>query len=115
MELREFVAETLKQIIDGTSAAQEHAATTGAIVNPRTVRQGDAKHALPHDHATGRSVQFVEFDVLVSAGESTERKGGLGIFVVGFAAGGQGASGTSSVASNHVKFSVGVCLPVNES
>ena len=40
MELREFVAETLKQVVDGIAGAQAYTSQKGATVNPKGMALG---------------------------------------------------------------------------
>ena len=99
MELKDFIEETLKQIISGVRRAQESAIELGAKINPR-----------------GGSVvemRNVHFDVAVSTSGGTEAKGGIGVFVVpGGSTGSQDQSDVASSSMSRIKFSVPVKLPV---
>lgn len=110
MELQTFVAETLKQIIDGVVDAQAHAKSKGAVINPtgfksslstRTTRETDSPAHRQH----------IEFDVAVTAGEGTEKKGGLRIAVGALAFGGQGQATANTQSISRVKFTIPVFLP----
>ena len=99
MELKDFIAETLKQIISGVRSAQESAIELGAKINPR-----------------GGSVvemRKVHFDIAVSTSEGTETKGGIGVVVgpVG-SVGSQDQSDVASSSMSRLRFSVPVKLPV---
>ena len=95
MELREFVQESLVQIVRGIEGATKELGDTTAVVSPRYIRpasvgksygfayEGDRKNTL-------RPVESVEFDVAVVALEGTEKKGGIGIMVGSIAIGGHG-------------------------
>ena len=99
MELKDFINETLKQIISGVKSAQESAIELGAKINPR-----------------GGSVvemRNVHFDVAVGTSRGTETKGGSGVFVVHpESAGSQDQSDAAANSMSRVKFSVPVKLPV---
>ena len=99
MELKDFIEETLKQIISGVRSAQENAIELGAKINPR-----------------GGSVvemRNVHFDVAVGTSKETETKGGIGVVVVpGGSAGSQDQSDVASSSMSRIKFSVPVKLPV---
>ena len=43
MDLKEFVAESLKQIVDGVKEAQEHAVKAGGKIAPRLNKKGTAQ------------------------------------------------------------------------
>ncbi len=99
MELQDFIAETLKEIISGVRRAQESAIALGAKINPR-----------------GGSIvemRSVQFDVAVSTDEGTGEKGGIGVLVgpVG-TVGSQNQSDVASSSMSRIKFSVPLKLPV---
>ena len=65
MELKEFVATTLKQIIEGVSEAQLGMTDRG-LVNPRIMGDVQATR-IPLAMGGGRTaIRFIEFDVAVS-------------------------------------------------
>jgi hypothetical protein len=98
MELQDFIAETLKQVISGVKRAQESAIDLGAKVNPR----GGAMVEMRNVH----------FDVAVSTGEGTDKKGGIGVLVgpVG-SVGSEDQSNAASSSRSRIKFSVPLKLP----
>ncbi|MHB0967324.1 MAG: hypothetical protein ACYC36_12805 [Bellilinea sp.] len=102
MKLDEFISETLNQIIDGVTIAQEHAKEKGALVAPRN-------RNLPIQN--GLEMQMVEFDVAITVSDSTAGKGGAGIIVAGLTLGGQVSGEISNQTLSHIKFSVSVWLP----
>ncbi|MGA2801765.1 MAG: hypothetical protein ABSE97_05280 [Verrucomicrobiota bacterium] len=108
VELKDFISETLKQIIEGVAIAQEFGATRGALVNPKGLESTKAEY---WDEATGEAASLVAFDVAVTAVEGKGTKGGIGVFTVPFALGSQGQSESSTSIVSRVKFSVPVHLP----
>ena len=110
LELWDFVAETLKQIIDGTRTAQEYAPGQGARVNPNRLQfrtdQGVVKIM---DIGSGAIVQEVNFDVAVTATEGKTTQGGIGVFVAPVALGSKGKSEASNQSLSRVQFSVPLC------
>jgi len=115
MELRDFVAETLRQIIDGIKAAQEYSSDKGAKVNPKKLYfrtdQGSVKL---QDRSTGALVQEIDFDVAVTTTEGTQTKGGIGVFVGPIGLGSQGQSNVNNQSVSRIKFSVPLLLPLME-
>ena len=77
LELRDFVAETIKQVIDGVAAAQEYATTKRAIVNP------------PPSRFTQR-VESISFDVGITAAKGSKTQGGIAVFTGAFGLGSKG-------------------------
>jgi hypothetical protein len=103
MELREFVRETIVQIISGVLEAQG----SDIVVNSSAA-------VVPAGQGTADTAAFnreVVFDVVVSAREGTATKGGIGIFVGPLAVGSHGQSHESSDLVNRVKFTVPIYLP----
>jgi hypothetical protein len=98
MKLQDFVAETLKELIDGVKTAQSHAISNGARVNP-------------HGLHFKENQQHVEFDVAVTTTEGTQTKGGIGVFVGPVGLGSQGQSDNTNSSVSRIRFSIKVVLP----
>lgn len=111
MELRDFVAETLTQIVEGVQEAQVRTKSHGARVNPHLTTS--AELAIKHSIliASGAAAQLVHFDVALTAKEGTGTKGGIGVVVGAFALGSTGQSQAENSTVSRVKFSVPLVLP----
>lgn len=105
MNLKEFVQETLTEILDGVRAAQKQdggtaiGALTDATLNPTSaglVNLGKAGY-----------LSMIDFDVSVAAEAGGGGKGGIRVMSVGVEAGGQYKSSETS----RVKFVVPLVLP----
>jgi hypothetical protein len=101
LELRDFVSETINQVIDGVVAAQQYATSKNAIVNPYTQRYGK------------RSIQSISFDVAITAAKGTKTQGGIAVFTGALGLGSKGQSERSNEIVNRIQFSVSVCLPTS--
>jgi hypothetical protein len=102
LPLRDFVAETIKQVIDGVVLAQEYARTKNAIVNPHR-----GKIQPP-------SSERISFDVALTAATGTKTQGGIAVFTGAFGLGSKGQSERSNETVNRIQFSVSVDLPEGE-
>jgi hypothetical protein len=112
MKLKDFVAETLKEIVDGVADAQYHWSQKGGSVIPGGLEYSDkAGPGALYDVPSGRPVQVIEFDVAVTTEEGTGTEGGIGVFVGAVALGSKGKSDASMTTVNRIKFSVPVLLP----
>ena len=112
MDLKDFVAETLQQIVEGTKAAQDQIQQYGAAINPNLL--GDYKEHAKHGlllSGTGKVAQLVQFDVALEVKEGTGTKGGVGVVAGVFALGTQGQSNAESSSLSRVKFCVPLSLP----
>ena len=105
MKLKEFVRETLVQILEGVKEAQATAKGMGAIINPR-LNVIDSLEC-----SSEILVRNVDFDVVVTEQKGIETKGGLGIFVGGLGVGTTGKSDEGKEAVNRIKFSVPISYP----
>jgi hypothetical protein len=118
MELREFVSETIKQIIDVVSQAQEYAHEHNAWVNPGV--GGFSFYERKNFAIFGSSVidggnpmyaQIIEFDVAIIASKGGEAKGGAGLFIASIGLGLTGKTDFSNSFVNRIQFSIPVILP----
>ncbi|XXJ19972.1 hypothetical protein ACR42D_10585 [Desulfovibrio caledoniensis] len=116
MDLREFVAESLKQIIDGVKEAQNHAGQNGAKVAPMMHRRGSAGNAQRIDYVPegGGKCQNIVFDVAVTAQETSEQEGKAGIRIPYFDFGGKMAAGQENGTVSRIKFDVPIVLPTQK-
>ena len=104
MDLKEFVSETLKEIIAGVKDAQEYAKENGACINPNEFGSlTKPEHIINLGDGNVSIVQPISFDICVSDKRTKSGKGGIEIVSGGY----EGTKATE----NRVKFSVAVALP----
>ena len=108
MDLKEFVSQTLTQIMDGVREAQT-ATTHGGIVSPALRHFGKLTDIAQTD--VGDYTQMVEFDVALTVEQGTGTKGGIGLVVGPVTLGSTGQSSAQNSSVNRVKFRVPVVLP----
>ncbi|KRA57395.1 hypothetical protein ASD89_06900 [Caulobacter sp. Root656] len=98
MELREFVTNTLVQILEGVGDAQEQLGKTGkrGIVNPTW---GGGEKLYEH-------VQNVSFDVAVTVASKAEGGANAGIKVLAIDIGAKGSIETQNSNVSRVAFSI---------
>lgn len=111
MELKEFVKESLVQIIEGVKAAQDATTGTTARINPTGMAFGDMKGQRPYDSSTNISLGNIEFDIAVTVSEGESAKGGIA--VLAGLIGGKAQAGFENVSSyaSRIKFQVPVLFP----
>lgn len=116
MDLKEFVAESLRQIMDGVTEAKTHGSKIGAIVNPHgsigkfvNLPQGALYRV---DKAKGcQYAHDISFDVAVTTIEESHTKGGAKLAVAVFSASGGKQSDLTNSCVSRVQFTVPVFLP----
>lgn len=71
MELKEFVTQTLIQIIEGVKDAQEQTKESGALINPKTYRDSGLiiENSKPENKI--RNIQNVKMNIAVTVTENT--------------------------------------------
>lgn len=114
MDLKEFIKETVRSLIEASHELQVELAPKGAIINPPT--DGGRAETFETGSATHfqRRVQLIEFDVAltVSSTNSAGGKAGLKIFSAEIGVEGEHARVKQDV--NRVKFTLPVALPPSE-
>lgn len=108
MELKDFVRQTLEQIVEGAAEAQKSISQKGGIINPsKLVFQKDGNwnnygHPMP---------QEVEFDVALTSTDIQGSAEGIGVFLGSINLGKRNATGVEQVAVTKVRFCVPLVLP----
>jgi hypothetical protein len=111
MELKDFISETLKQIIEGVKSAQEFANTENAVIVPKSIQNTVMEQGMFRNYEGTRFGQWIAFEIEVSTNEDLQKKGGAGIFVGSVAVGGQASTGKSKGGSSKISFKIPVYLP----
>jgi hypothetical protein len=111
MELKDFVSETLRQILGGVKEAQVFATEHGGKVVPQRIAFRTDQGLQLWDKQDGTPIQMIEFDVAVTATEGTATKGGIGVFVGAIGLGSQGQSSATNQSVSRIKFTVPVQFP----
>lgn len=111
MNLKDFVAESLEQIVRGVIQAQEALKDTRARVNPLMLKTTNHSSIGEASEEGGQPVYLVEFDVAITAEEGTGTKGGIGIAVGMLGLGSQSRSESKSGQESRIKFKVPLLLP----
>ena len=111
MDLRDFVSETLTQIVEGVKSAQSNAVDSGAKVNPKLSTSYEQAGKQGFLQTSEGYAQIVQFDVALTVTEGSGTKGGIGVFAGAINLGNSGQSKTENSSVSRVKFSVPLSLP----
>lgn len=114
MDLQDFVAQTLTQIIGGVKQAQAEAVGLQADVNPHLSSSAEQAGKLGFFWAGGRAVQVVHFEIDLMVVEGTGTKGAIGVFVGAIGLGSSGQSTAENRSSSRIRFVVPIALPQSE-
>ena len=106
MELKEFISETLIQIIEGVTDAQKKTEKSGAIINPAYTKNQEQKITSHYPY-----IGLVDFEVALTNTDEKGGKVGIGVWFANVGAGAQHKTDVKSLAVNNVKFSVPLILP----
>lgn len=101
LELKEFISETLVQIMEGVQAAidrRRDAPDVKGVINPIFGETADA--------AGDNHIQKVDFDVAVTVTEKKTGTGKAGIRVLSLELGGELGKAAEQSTASHIKFSI---------
>lgn len=111
MDLKDFVAQTLVQIVDGVAQAQKQTSDRAGI-SPIVASNYDHAATLGFIKTTQGQAPVVKFDVAISASSGQEGKAGGSIKVLSvFSLGGEATASDSQSSVSRVQFAVPVVLP----
>ena len=113
MDLKEFVADSLAQIIEGIEDAQRRCAETGAWISPKGPKL-PARSESPAMNAGGGDNQYlddVKFDVAITASEGSSGGGEAKLQVLSVSLGGGGKVESQNSAVSRIQFSIPVVWP----
>ena len=102
MDLKTFVSESLKEIVEGVEEAQEKC--HNAVVSP-------SWGSVPRD----KTMRTIEFDIAVTVEKEKGTKGGLAVLGCVVNLGTQGQSSASDTVVSRIKFSVPVIFQLKGS
>jgi len=112
MDLKEFVASSLTQIIEGIREAQQRGAASGAWVSPAgseiPTRAGARTMVTPDGLSY---LHDVEFDVAISVSDEQKAGAGAGIQIFGAKIGGDGSVAYQNAAVSRIQFTIPVVWP----
>lgn len=111
MELRDFIKETIENIVDGVTAAQASIKDKGAQINPKRVQFNENGHF--NDLNSGMP-RFVEFDVGLTSVNKSGSSEGIGVFLGTISLGKKNDQGTEHIAVTKIKFSLPLVLPCGD-
>lgn len=110
MNLDDFVAETIKQIIAGVVTAQSYGLTHGAKVNPATARPTSGGSSL-YCHESGIMIQNVSFDVALTISQENATSTPAGVTVGSISVSSTDTSAVQNSSISRVKFEMPVMFP----
>ena len=110
MDLKEFVAESLKEIVLGVQEAQRSVQDTNAVIAPKMKMKGDSKDKFMATEFND-GYYIVTFDVAVTAQESAGQKGKAGLSIPYFSMGGGLEASQENGTISRLKFELPIVWP----
>jgi hypothetical protein len=108
MELKDFIKNTLEQIVEGVSLAQVTISENGGVINPSSIGYQKDGQWTQYNHAMP---QTIEFNVCLTSTKTADSREGIGVFLGPINLGKKNDSGTEQVAVTRVQFTVPLVLP----
>jgi hypothetical protein len=111
MDLREFLTESLKQVVDGVTDAQEYARQKGSSINPKGLIKNPQVGVIVGGGTQFPVPQMIDFDIAVTVSEGKEAKAGIAVFGGMLGLGTQAKVEGANMSVSRIKFSVPVLFP----
>lgn len=109
MDLKDFISETLKEIIAGVEDAQKYAGEHGAIINPTKFGVVVPKAVMNKDNDEMTSIQRIDFSLSLQQSYAADGKVSIGVLDIGKIEGEY-----RNIKENRVNFSVLIKLPCSD-
>lgn len=107
MELKEFIEDTLMQIVQGVKSAQDKALEYNAIISP-----AESTHETVRINNKNRSVEMVDFEVILSETQTDKGEGRVSVNLMKlFKADIGGNDNKENGTRTNIKFRVPIILP----
>lgn len=112
MEIKDFIKESLLQIVDGISETNEALKEKGAYIPTRMVVGEGVWGTIDKETNTTRHFMRVDFDLAVTVTQSDKIKAGGGLSIASFAkAGATAEDSNKNEEINRIKYTIPIALP----
>lgn len=110
MELKDFITETLTQMMEGVKNAQEKAKGFGAIVNPPSPHKKESTIDYG-DLGEYQRIQTIEFEVSLTSTSTSDSQKGISVAFAGIGAKGGKENTEQNSIVNKIRFDIPIALP----
>jgi hypothetical protein len=110
MELKEFIEETILQIVEGVKSAQDKTKGTGTKINPDGIFLNIATEQNLRGER-GEHVSVINYEIAITETKGKGGKAGIGVFFGNIGIGAEEKTDTKNMSVNSIKFSIPVILP----
>ena len=111
MGLKDFITETLTQMMEGVKNAQEKAKEFGAIINPPSEYSKEDTISMRNSIGEYQRIQTVEFDVSLTSTSTSDTKKGISVAFAGIGVEGGKGNNEQNAIMNRIKFTIPIALP----
>jgi len=111
LPLKDFISQSINDIMDGIIEAQKHAKDTNGIVNPEYTGWLAETPILAGRSDGFKTLTTLNFDIALTVGEDDKEQGGFGIFAAAFGAGVKGETSDRAETVSRIKFQIITALP----
>ena len=111
MELKDFISETITQMMEGVKNAQEKAKEFGAIINPPCEYSKEYTISMRNNNGEYQRIQTVEFDVSLTSTSTSDTKKGISVAFAGIGLEGGKGNNEQNAIVNRIKFAIPIALP----
>lgn len=108
MELKNFITETLKQIINGVEEAQKDVQNNGAYINPTDIVNDNLSSITINDKKI--RVSNINFEVEVSTIDESDTTKGVGVYIANFGIGEKKKDNDKAISTNKISFVIPIAF-----
>jgi hypothetical protein len=112
MQLKDFIKESLTQLIEGIAETQDTKLPHRAEISPYIpIENYKTSGTRVGAFYSKQYVTMIKFDIAVTAEETTGTKGGIGVVAGIFALGSQGKTDNKDSSISRIQFEIPIILP----
>ena len=114
MKLKDFVSNSISEIIDGIADAQNKTESSGAIINPRgkAINSESISGFIEDDERQRTPIVKLKYNVVVEADDSESDKAGISVVGGIFGIGGAIENKNANRLTNSIAFSIPILFPI---
>jgi hypothetical protein len=109
MDIKDFVENSLIQIVEGVVNANTKLKEMGAKVSSKDIRP--LRESTTYNQVTNQVVNLVDFDLALTVSDKDSSGIGGGIKITSFTIGGQSQNESTKQTVSRIKFSIPLTLP----
>lgn len=114
MELKNFIDETITQLVEGVIMAQNRNSDNGSVVVPAGVSFSGPNGTYKDGSGYRIAICEIDFSIMLTETSGSESKVGIGVWFSNIGIGANGKADENTTSANTIKFSIPIILPTQK-